>query len=168
MLKEDSCLLSEKRKLLKKCPTFLEFQKRLFFNITLIYLLVFWKELLREEGFTIGRLDSRYKGIDRKESGNNPDYNSELDSWLHSFTPAINQYLSNELKFKTDIKYNMFGPVRPWEDDNLNTREDLRQAKAKPLNILTQSGYYDGATTYFAANARWQIVLAIVKRPNAF
>ena len=100
----------------------------------------FWKELLRDDGYTIGRLDSRYKGIDRKQSGDNPDYNSELDSWLHSFTPAINQYIFNELKFKTDIKYNMFGPVHPWEDDNLNTREDLRQAMAQNpyLNILTQ------------------------------
>ena len=120
----------------------------------------FWKELLRDEGFTVGRLDSRYKGIDRKQSGDNPDYNSELDSWEHSFTPAINQYILNELKFKTDIKYNMFGPVHPWEDDNLNTREDLRQAMAQNpyLNILTQSGYYDGATTYFAAKyTQWQI-----------
>jgi carboxypeptidase C (cathepsin A) len=120
----------------------------------------FWKELLRDEGFTVGRLDSRYKGIDKKQSGDNPDYNSELDSWEHSFTPAINQYILNELKFKTDIKYNMFGPVHPWEDDNLNTREDLRQAMAQNpyLNILTQSGYYDGATTYFAAKyTQWQI-----------
>ena len=54
----------------------------------------------------------------------------------------------------------MFGPVRPWEDDNLNTREDLRQAMAQNpyLNILTQSGYSDGATTYFAAKyTQWQI-----------
>ena len=58
----------------------------------------------------------------------------------------------------------MFGPVRPWEDDNLNTREDLRQAMAQNpyLNILTQSGYYDGATTYFAAKyTQWQIDLAV-------
>jgi hypothetical protein len=26
----------------------------------------FWKELLRDQGFTVGRLDSRYKGIDKK------------------------------------------------------------------------------------------------------
>jgi hypothetical protein len=29
----------------------------------------FWKELLRDQGFTVGRLDSRYKGIDRKDAG---------------------------------------------------------------------------------------------------
>ncbi len=32
----------------------------------------FWKELLRHEGKTIGRLDSRYLGIDRKEAGDSP------------------------------------------------------------------------------------------------
>jgi carboxypeptidase C (cathepsin A) len=32
----------------------------------------FWKELLRDQGFTVGRLDSRYKGIDRKDAGDSP------------------------------------------------------------------------------------------------
>ena len=69
----------------------------------------FWKDLLRDKGFTVGRLDSRYKGIDRQDAGENPDYNAELTSWLHAFTPAMNIYLRNELNYKTDLKYNMFG-----------------------------------------------------------
>ncbi len=120
----------------------------------------FWKELLRDQGKNIGRLDSRYIGIDKKETGSRPDYSAELTSWLHSFTPAINHYIKNELKFKTDIKYNMFGPVRPWNQENDNTRENLRQAMAQNpfLNVMTQSGYYDGATTYFAAKySQWQM-----------
>ncbi|MFX6949656.1 hypothetical protein ABTH81_21495, partial [Acinetobacter baumannii] len=60
---------------------------------------LFWKELLREEGFTVGRLDSRYKGIDKENAGDGPDYNSELVSWEHAFTPAINMYLREELKY---------------------------------------------------------------------
>jgi carboxypeptidase C (cathepsin A) len=120
----------------------------------------FWKELLRDEGKTIGRLDSRYLGIDRKEVGMRPDYSAELTSRLHSFTPAINHYIQKELKFKTDIKYNMFGSVRPWNNDNDNTREDLRRAMAENpyLKVLFQSGYYDGATTYFNAKyTMWQV-----------
>jgi hypothetical protein len=35
----------------------------------------FWKDLLREKGLTIGRLDSRYLGIDRQQAGDSPDYN---------------------------------------------------------------------------------------------
>jgi len=114
----------------------------------------FWKELLRDKtGQTIGRLDSRYLGIDKIEAGTSPDYSPELSSWLHSFTPAINHYIKTELNFSTDIKYNMFGSVHPWDRENNNTREDLRKAMASNpyLKVLNQSGYYDGATTYFAA-----------------
>lgn len=120
----------------------------------------FWKELLRDEGFTVGRLDSRYKGIDKMEAGTRPDYNAELSSWLHSFTPAINHYLSRDLNFKTDVKYNMFGPVHPWNNDNNRTFEQLRSAMAQNpnLHVLVQSGYYDGATDYFHAKYNlWQI-----------
>jgi len=120
----------------------------------------FWKELLRDDGFTVGRLDSRYKGIDRMDAGMRPDFNSELTSWLHSFTPAINYYYKNLLNFDTDIKYNMFGPVRPWDRSGDNTGENLRQAMAQNpwLNVLVQSGYYDGATSYFDAKyTMWHI-----------
>jgi carboxypeptidase C (cathepsin A) len=120
----------------------------------------FWKDLLRDKGMTIGRLDSRYLGIDKKEVGIRPDYNSELSSWEHSFTPAINHYIRKELNFKTDLKYNIFGPVHPWNNDDDNTREDLRRAMAENpyLKVLFQSGYYDGATTYFNAKyTMWQI-----------
>lgn len=121
----------------------------------------FWKELLRDtSGKTIGRLDSRYVGFDKKETGTYPDYNAELTSWLHSFTPGINYYLREELNYKTDLKYNMFGSVHPWDNRNNNTREALRKAMAQNpyLNLLVQSGYYDGATTYFAAKyTMWQI-----------
>ena len=114
----------------------------------------FWKALLKDKGgYTLGRLDSRYLGIDRQLFGEKPDYSPELTSWLHSFTPAINYYLQEELKFKTDIKYNMFGPVHPWNNDDDNVRDNLRQAMAQNpyLNVLVQSGYYDGACTYFGA-----------------
>ena len=120
----------------------------------------FWKELLRSEGHTVGRLDSRYKGIDKMEAGNSPDYNAELTSWLHSFTPAINHYLSADLNCLTDVKYNMFGPVHPWDRTNNRTNEQLRSAMAQNpnLHLLVQSGYYDGATDYFHAKYNlWQI-----------
>jgi carboxypeptidase C (cathepsin A) len=120
----------------------------------------FWKELLRDRGLTVGRLDSRYLGLDKNDVGDQPDYNAELTSWLHSFTPAINHYLRTELNYKTDIKYNMFGPVHPWDRSNDNTGENLRQAMAQNpyLQVLTQSGYYDGATNYFDAKYNmWQL-----------
>ncbi|MGJ5640989.1 S10 family peptidase [Formosa sp. S-31] len=121
----------------------------------------FWKALLREQsGQTVGRLDSRYLGFDKTVAGSHPDYNAEITSWSHSFTPAINYYIREHLNFKTDIKYNMFGNVHPWDDSKNNVRDQLRQAMAQNpyLKVLIQSGYYDGATTYFGAKyTMWQI-----------
>src|SRR5690606_6569959 len=82
---------------------------------------LFWKELMRDKGMTVGRLDSRYLGIDFRDGGERPDYNAELTSWLHSFTPAINYYFFNELNYKTDVKYNMFGCVHSWDRSNEKT-----------------------------------------------
>ncbi len=120
----------------------------------------FWKELLRDKGYTIGRLDSRYLGIDRQDAGDSPDYNAELTTWLQAFTPAINIYLRDELKYKTDLKYNMFGNVWPWDDKNDGTGENLRQAMAQNpfLHLMVLSGYYDGACQYFDAKySLWQM-----------
>ncbi len=120
----------------------------------------FWKELLRDKGFTIGRLDSRYKGIDSQDAGDGVDYNAELTAWLQAFTPAINIYLRGELNYKTDLKYNMFGPVFPWDNANNHTGENLRQAMAQNpyLHLLIQSGYFDGACDFFNAKySLWQL-----------
>ena len=94
------------------------------------------------------------------EAGSSPDTSAEMNAWNHSFTPAINYYLRNELNFNTDIKYNVFGPVHPWDRENDNTRDNLREAMAQNpyLKVLIQSGYYDGATTYFQAKyTMWQV-----------
>ena len=114
----------------------------------------YWKDLLRrEEGLTVGRLDSRYRGLDRQLAGQFYDHDPALTAWNHSFTPAINHYLREDLGFETDLKYNIFGPVRPWDRDNNDTGEDLRRAMGENpyLHVMIQSGYYDGATDYFSA-----------------
>ncbi|MFU8861167.1 MAG: S10 family peptidase [Cyclonatronaceae bacterium] len=120
----------------------------------------FWKELLRDEGITIGRLDSRYRGIDGSDAGERYDYDPALTSWNHSFTPAINYYLREVLEYKTDLKYNIFGPVHPWDRSGDSTGEDLRQAMAQNpfMHVMVQSGYFDGGTDYFNAKyTMWHI-----------
>lgn len=120
----------------------------------------FWKDLLRDKGYTIGRLDSRYLGVDEQDAGMRPDYNAELNSWLQSFTPSINSFLRNELGYKTDLKYNMFGPVHPWNNENDNTGMQLGAAmRSNPaLHLLVLSGYYDGACDFFNAKYdMWQM-----------
>lgn len=129
-------------------------------NNGIIYTNFFWKELLRDRGYTVGRLDSRYLGIDSRDAGMGPEYNAELTTWLHAFTPAINMYMRDELGYRTDLDYNMFGPVHPWNSDNNNTGNNLRAAMAQNpfLHVLVQSGYYDGACDYFNAKYNlWQM-----------
>ena len=135
-------------------------EKQIAENNGIINVNFFWKELLRSRGYTIGRLDSRYLGIDSRDAGSSPEYNAELTNWLHSFTPAINLYLRDELGYKTSLDYNMFGPVHPWNNDGNNTGRNLRAAMAQNpfLHVMVQSGYYDGACDYFNAKYNmWQL-----------
>jgi carboxypeptidase C (cathepsin A) len=120
----------------------------------------FWKELLRDKGFTVGRLDSRYLGIDRQEGGEGVDYNAELIAWNHAFSPAMNHYIREQLNYTTDLKYYLFGPVQPWDRSNDRTGENLRLAMAQNpfMHVMIQSGYFDGATDYFNAKYNmWQL-----------
>ncbi len=113
----------------------------------------FWKNLLHDQGLTIGRLDSRYRGVDRQNGGERYDYDPAMSAWNHAFAPAINHYLRDVLGFKTELKYNLFGPVSPWNRDGDETGENLRSAMAQNpyLHLMVQSGYYDGGTDYFNA-----------------
>ena len=156
-----SVSMTEKEKVAKKMAYYSGISGKSFLDYNLrVPNSYFWKELLRDKGYTMGRLDSRYLGIDGTDAGSRPDFNPELTSWLHSFTPAINYYIRSELNFKTDVTYNMFGPVHPWDDQNNRTREQLRLAMAENpyLNIMYQVGYFDGATTYFNTKySMWQM-----------
>jgi carboxypeptidase C (cathepsin A) len=120
----------------------------------------FWKELLRDKGFTIGRLDSRYKGIDKEDAGLRPDYSPEQQTWSHEFAPAMHIYLKDELKYRTDLEYLVYGPVNPWDNTNNRTGDNLRKAIAENpyMHLLVQSGYFDGACDYFNAKySMWQM-----------
>lgn len=121
---------------------------------------LFWKELRRDEGMTVGRLDSRYTGLDKKDGGERYDFDPALTAWNHAFTPAINIYLRGELGVKTDLRYWIFGPVHPWDRSGDQTGESLRKAMAMNpyLHVLVQSGYFDGGTDYFNAKyTMWQM-----------
>lgn len=113
----------------------------------------FRKELLRDRGLTVGRLDSRYRGLDSENAGESYDFDPALTSWNHSFAPAINSYLRDDLGWDTDLRYWVFGPVNPWNRSGDETGEALRLAMAQNpfLHLFVQSGYYDGGTDYFSA-----------------
>ncbi len=114
----------------------------------------FWKELLRDQRLTVGRLDSRYLGVDRDAAGESPEYDPAMADWNGPFANAVNLYLRQELKFNPDLQYNIWGPVRPWtRDPDVSVAEMLRGAmRENPyMKVMVQGGYFDAATDYFTA-----------------
>jgi carboxypeptidase C (cathepsin A) len=114
----------------------------------------FWKELLRDQRLTVGRLDSRYLGVDMDAAGERPEYDPAMSDWDGAFSDAVNRYIRGELRYNPDLKYNVWGNVRPWNrDDGANVGQMLRQAmRDNPyLKVMIQGGYYDSATDYYSA-----------------
>ena len=86
--------------------------------------------------------------------GENPEYDPAIADWNGPFADAVNLYIREELQYNPDLKYNIWGPVRPWKrDENANVGDMLRQAmRNNPyLKVLIQGGYYDSATDYYSA-----------------
>ncbi len=118
----------------------------------------FVKELLRDERRTVGRFDARFKGIDRDAAGESFDYDPSYAIVLGAYTAALNAYVSTDLKFKSDLPYEILtGNVHPWDysqyqNQYVNVAESLRQGMTfNPfLKVFVANGYYDLATPYFA------------------
>ncbi|SMF61453.1 S10 family peptidase [Allosphingosinicella indica] len=122
----------------------------------------FYKELLRDRGLTVGRLDSRYTGRDYDSAGETPDNDPSFYGIDGGYTAAINSYMRGDLGVKTDRSYVTIGSVQPWDwkieggrDSNayLNLTPYLGRAlrENKDLRIFVGQGYYDFATPFFAA-----------------
>lgn len=117
----------------------------------------FGRELLRPEGKTVGRLDSRYTGIDRDNAGDGYAYDSSSAAMTGAFGAGMNDYLRRVLKFEDDRVYELSGGVRGWnygrfENSYADASETLRDAMSKNphLRLFVACGYYDLATPYFA------------------
>ncbi len=118
----------------------------------------FTKELLRDRQRTVGRLDSRFTGIDRDAAGEVSDFDPSYTIIQGPFTATLNDYVRSELEFESDLPYEILtSRVQPWSYENyqnqyLNVAETLREAISKNphLKVFVANGYYDLATPYFA------------------
>ena len=119
----------------------------------------FCKELLRKEKRTVGRLDSRFKGIDASHVNDTPENDPSMSAIRPPYTSAFNAYARDDLGYRTDVPYHILGEgVGRWDWGNAgrngfpSTAEPLRDAMAKnpSLKVLVASGYYDLATPFFA------------------
>lgn len=118
----------------------------------------FGKELLRDEGKTIGRFDSRYVGIDRDQTGSRTEYDPSGSAIFGPFTATMNHYLRDSLNYEQPRVYEILtGNVQPWNYDSFTGRyvdasESLRSAMTSNpyLKLYVACGYYDLATPHFA------------------
>ena len=118
----------------------------------------FPKELLRDEGKTVGRFDSRFTGLDRDGAGESYDYDPSYASIRSIYTEGMNAYLRADLGYKSDMRYEILTNVWPWSfkgvGDNryLNVAERLRKTMhmIPQMEVFVANGYYDLATPYFA------------------
>ncbi len=107
-----------------------------------------YKELLRKDRYTMGRYDARFTGMDRVWNTDNPDDDPSYTQVGPVFTSTVNDYLPNDLGYKTTNRYYILGEgIGRWQYPNgvLDESEALRQAlTANPYSkVLVASGYYD-------------------------
>lgn len=123
----------------------------------------FYKELLRDRGQTIGRLDARYTGTDFDNAGETPDDDPSFYGIDAGYTAAINAWSRETLGYRTDREYQSIGrePGRYWDwslggggrGAYLNVAPLIGQAMRQNsgLRLFNAQGYYDFATPFFGA-----------------
>ena len=123
----------------------------------------FYKELLRDRGLTIGRLDSRYTGRDYDNAGETPDNDPSFYGIDAGYTAAVNTHLRQNLGFKSDRSYVSIGGLgAQWDwrlgggrdnDVYVNVTPYIGRAMRENsgLRVFVAQGWYDFATPFFAA-----------------
>ena len=110
-----------------------------------------FKELERDKRRTVGRLDSRFEGIDVDAAGERPEYDPSEASYEGAFVATFQDYVRRELKWESEGYYTVSANVRPWDQTgNTEVAEVLRSAMTQQthLKVLVICGYYDVATPF--------------------
>jgi carboxypeptidase C (cathepsin A) len=120
----------------------------------------YFKELLRDRGQTVGRLDTRFIGHDRDDAGEHPESDPMLANLIGAYAAGINRLLKDTLKYEADAPYVVHAPIWDkwtWKDfanKYVNVGESLRKAMhANPhMRVYVASGLYDLGTPHFAGD----------------
>ncbi len=116
----------------------------------------FASELLADDNRVIGRYDSRYLGYVRDRLANHMEQDPSYEAVASAFASTFNNYVRTELKYETDLTYEVLTSVGPWNWDQSNGYVDVAETLAGALSrnpflrIHVASGYYDLATPLFA------------------
>ncbi|HLX76324.1 MAG TPA: hypothetical protein VKR26_16375 [Terriglobales bacterium] len=119
--------------------------------------------LLIDQKLRVGRLDGRFTGPDPEGLMDTPFYDPAESALMPPFTAMFNNYVRNDLGYKTDMPYYVFamggGLWKQWDWGSAakgfpDTATALRAAMVKDpyLKVVVLEGYYDLATPYYAAD----------------
>lgn len=116
----------------------------------------FASELLSDQNRVIGRYDSRYLGYVRDRLANRMEQDPSYEAVASAFASTFNNYIRTELKYETDLAYEVLAPVGRWNWDQSNGYVDVGETLAGALTrnpflrVHVSSGYYDLATPLYA------------------
>ena len=109
----------------------------------------------------MGRLDSRFTGVDDRVIAETPEFDPSLAAIRPPYTAAFNHYVRTELGYRTDVSYELMNPdvLEAWnwteagQGDLPGVGQRLRSALSlnSKLKVLVVHGYFDLATPYFAS-----------------
>jgi carboxypeptidase C (cathepsin A) len=157
LAKGDRLSASERTAMIDRLARYTGLEKRYIDETDLrIEIQRFCKELLRAEKRTVGRLDSRFKGIDENAATDTPDFDPSMAAIRPPYTATFNDYVRRSLGYKTDLHYYILGGgFSSWdfpEGQFADTSEALRSAFSKnpAMKLFVASGHYDLATPFFA------------------
>ena len=123
-----------------------------------IEIMRFCKELLRDQRRVVGRLDSRYTGIERFADGDSMENDPSSDEVTGAFASSLNAYLRGEIGFEAEEFYEVLSlkAHEAWDYEDfkgkyVNTSENLREVMSRSgLSVFVANGYFDLATPHFA------------------
>jgi carboxypeptidase C (cathepsin A) len=159
LMKGDKLTAAERTDLARKLARFTGLDARFIVESNLrVTASRYFKELLRDQRRTTGRYDDRLTGIDLDSAGERAEYDPSYAAVQGAFTAAFNDYVRTELKWESDVPYEVLtGKVQPWsyakqQNQYLNVSEPLREAITQnpAMRVLSMNGYYDMATPFFA------------------
>jgi carboxypeptidase C (cathepsin A) len=152
LMKGDQLTGAEKDKVVKDIARFTALSTKYIEEINLRINAGRWfKELERGKRRTVGRLDSRFEGIDADAAGERNEYDPSEASYEGAYVAAFQDYARRELKWETEGYYAVSGNVRPWNQTAYpQVPEALRSAMTQQgfLKVLVVCGYYDVATVF--------------------
>ncbi|ACB94837.1 S10 family peptidase [Beijerinckia indica] len=124
------------------------------------------KELLRDQGLTVGRFDTRYCGLDYDNVGETPDDDPAAYAVKGAYTTAMQDYLGRVLEVELDEPYIVFSmdALKKWKWTSTQEKEvsswpgyinvapelGRLQRECPSLKILMANGLFDLATPFFA------------------